>query len=99
MHRVEALSDLDYVKGIFRGESENRDAIERTACGDHAAGTQEPPRRLEPDQIVEGGGYTARASRVGTEREAGQSGRDCHRGTRTGTAGDVVGMKGASGCA
>jgi hypothetical protein len=68
----------------------DRDDID-TAAGRHDAGIRHKAgRRLDADEVVEGGGHAARTGGVGAQRKAAQPRRDRHRRARRGAAGDII---------
>jgi hypothetical protein len=68
---VEPASHLGHLGGVLDGEREHRHAVERTASGDDARRREDPARRLEADDVGEGGRNAAGAGGVRAEREAG----------------------------
>ena len=75
---VKVRRHLQYRVRIRRIEGKNGDTIQRAAGGDHTARGEQATCRLDPDQIIEGGGHPPRARRVGAQRETDLTERHRH---------------------
>ena len=82
--------------GVSARVREDRNAVQGAAGGEHTPVAHAAARRLQPHDVVEGGGNASRARRVGAQRERHQPRRDGHRRPRARSARDVVGVEDAA---
>ena len=80
---IKARCDIEHRGGVLRRNRKYRDAVERLAGRDDAAGAEQASRRLQPDDVVEGCRNAAGARRVGAERKADETGGHGDRRART----------------
>ena len=77
--RVQCVKPLCCVQHLERHAhraSKDRNAVDTLRRRHHATRTDQPPRRFDPDDVVESRRHAARASGVGAEREVDLTGRD-----------------------
>ena len=91
---IEPARDFRDPPRIADGVSEDRHAVERSARRHDPARRPPAPRRLEPDEPVEGRRYPAGAGGIGTQRKGDGAVLDRHRRAAAAAAGDVRGIDG-----